>query len=79
LQVGESEDDLPLLERLLRCENEAAHGPIADVLWDSASDAEAEQQLLQLAAQQLAGWEAQLKASSRGDVADERAVDSTRG
>jgi hypothetical protein len=75
MQVGESEDDLPLLERLLRCENDAAHGPIADILWDSASDAEAQQQLQQLAAQQLADWEAQLKASSRGDSADEAAVE----
>jgi hypothetical protein len=74
VQVGESEDDLPLLERLLRCENDAAHGPIADILWDSASDAEAQQQLQQLAAQQLAEWEVQLKASSR-DAADEAAVE----
>lgn len=74
-QVGENEADLPLLERLLRCENDAAHGPIADILWDSASDAEAAQQLQQLAEQQLEGWEQQLKASSRGDGADERAVE----
>lgn len=66
---------MPLLERLLRCENDAAHGPIADILWDSASDAEAAQQLQQLAEQQLEGWEQQLKASSRGDGADERAVE----
>jgi hypothetical protein len=75
VQVGESEDDLPLLERLLRCENDAAHSPIADILWDSSSDAEAQQQLQQLAAQQLADWEAQLKSSSRGDAADEAAVE----
>lgn len=75
VQVGESQDDLPLLDRLLRCEKEAAHGPIADVLWDSASDAEAGQQLQQLAVQQLAAWETQLKASSRGDAADERAFE----
>jgi hypothetical protein len=53
----------------------AAHGPIADILWESGSDAEAQQQLLQLAEQQLADWEAQLKASSRGDAADEQAVE----
>lgn len=75
LQVGETEDNLPLLECLLRCENEAAHGPIADIIWDSSSDAEAEQLLQQLAQQQLADWEAQLKASNRGEGREDVAVE----
>jgi hypothetical protein len=70
--VGESED-LPLVERLLRCEAEAAHARIAAVLWDSSSDAEAMQQLAQLAQQELAGWEQQQRergrAASGGDDA----------
>jgi hypothetical protein len=59
MQVGESEDTLPIVERLLRCENEAAHARIADLLWDASSDAEAMLQLEQLAQQELAGWEQQ--------------------
>lgn len=61
VQVGESDDTLPIVERLLRCENEAAHTRIADLLWDSSSDAEAMQQLEQLALQELTGWEQQLR------------------
>ena len=67
--MGESEETLPIVERLLRCENEAAHARIADVLWDSNSDGEAMQQLEQLALQELAGWEQQLR--ERGAAADD--------
>lgn len=75
VQVGEAEHTLPLVERLLRCENEAAHARIADLLWDAGSDAEALQQLEQLAQQELAGWEQQLRerggAASSDDVTAE--------
>jgi hypothetical protein len=62
------------MERLLRCENEAAHARIADLLWDASSDAEAMQQLEQLAIQELAGWEQQQR--ERGaDSRDEGSVE----
>ena len=67
MQLGEDLDSLPSAERLLRCENEAAHGPIADIIWDSSSDTEALQQLQALAAKHLVDWEQDLKASSRGE------------
>eukprot|EP00775_Hariotina_reticulata_P009095 gene9095-9265_t len=69
-RVGEKEDTLSLLERLLRCENEAAHGPIADIIWDSTSDGEAVSLLSKVAEAQLPEWEQQLRASSREDTAD---------
>lgn len=72
--MGESDDTLPIMERLLRCENEAAHARIADLLWDASSDAEAMQQLEQLAIQELAGWEQQQR--ERGtDSRDEGSVE----
>ncbi len=40
-----------------RCDNEAAHEEIAAVLWDTASDGEACQQLRALADGKLAAWE----------------------
>lgn len=33
-ELGETLDDLPLLERLLRCDSKVAHEHIAAVLWD---------------------------------------------
>ena len=50
---------LPPLERLLRCEAEAAHERVADALWDAASDADAVARLELIAAdaRQLAEWE----------------------
>jgi len=59
-----------LLERLLRCENEAAHGPIADIIWDSSSDAEAVSMLSRLAHSQMLEWEQQLRVSSKEDAVD---------
>lgn len=53
-----SDEDLPLLERLLRCTNADAHPEIAAALWDAASDAEAVAQLEVLATRCLGGWEA---------------------
>jgi hypothetical protein len=71
-QVGEAEDTLPIVERLLRCENESAHARIADLLWDAGSDAEAMQQLEQLAVQELAGWEQQQR--ERGAASSDEAA-----
>ncbi len=65
LQLGEVEQDLPLLERLLRCEHEGAHSEIAAIVWDAASDAEAVMQLEALAGRQLDGWNAEVRAGSR--------------
>ncbi|KAL4424986.1 hypothetical protein ABPG77_002871 [Micractinium sp. CCAP 211/92] len=73
-ELGETVEGLPLLERLLRCENEAAFGPMADALWDAGSDAEAEAALLRLAGEHLEGWEAELRAGAddRQGQRDER-------
>jgi tRNA-dihydrouridine synthase 3 len=60
--VGETEDGLPPLERLLRCGHEEAHLAIADALWDAPSDADAAAALERLAGAPLAGWEAELRA-----------------
>lgn len=70
-EAGETLTDLPPLERLLRCENESAFGPISEALWESASDADAVVALERLAAGELAGWEEELRRSpddrDRGD------------
>jgi tRNA-dihydrouridine synthase 3 len=63
-ELGETLDTLPPLERLLRCENEAAFGPMAEALWEAASDADAVAALERLAAEHLAEWEEQLRAGS---------------
>jgi hypothetical protein len=59
--VGESEDSLPPVERLLRCESEAAHAAIAELLWESQSDSEAMAQLAHAADTELPRWEQQLR------------------
>ena len=61
-ELGETLEDLPPLERLLRCEHEAAFGPIAEALWESSSDAEAAVGLVGLARGSLAQWEEELRA-----------------
>lgn len=71
VELGETVDELDPLERLLRCENEAAFGPIAEALWEAGSDADAEAALLRLAADSLAGWEEELRASGRDSGRDE--------
>ena len=38
-ELGETLDELPLLERLLRCESKVAHEHIAAVLWDRLATA----------------------------------------
>jgi hypothetical protein len=79
LQLGEALDDLPLLERLLRCEAEAAHAVIADTLWEAESDADAVTQLEKVAAQQLMRWEEEVREErgrgGTGDAATEEAVE----
>lgn len=73
-ELGETVEGLPPLERLLRCENEAAFEPMAHALWDAGSDAEAEAALLRLAGEHLEGWEAELRAGAddRRGQRDER-------
>jgi len=75
-ELGETLEDLPLLERLLRCENEAAYGPIAEALWEAGSDGEAVAALERLAADSVVQWEQDLRASNergeRGDGRDDR-------
>ena len=56
-ELGESLESLPLLERLLRCENREAHKEIARALWDSHSDSQAATYLKLLAAEKLLIWE----------------------
>lgn len=70
-ELGETVEELDPLERLLRCENEAAFGPIAEALWEAGSDADAEAALLRLAADSLAAWEEELRASGRDSGRDE--------
>jgi len=67
--MGETEEDLPVLERLLRCSHEASHVAIADALWEAASDQDAVAALERLARADgaLAGWEAELRAG-RGEA-----------
>ncbi len=56
-ELGETLESLPVLERLLRCENTAAHKEIAWALWDSHSDSQAATYLKLLAAEKLLEWE----------------------
>lgn len=71
-ELGETVEGLAPLERLLRCENEAAFGPIADALWEAACDADAEAALVRLAAGNLLEWEEELRAGgSRGGRREE--------
>jgi tRNA-dihydrouridine synthase 3 len=68
-QVGETEEGLPPLERLLRCDQEAAHLAIADALWEAPSDADAVAALTRMAGADLAAWEAEGRAGrgARGE------------
>lgn len=61
-ELGETLAELDPLERLLRCENEAAFRPLAEALWEAGSDAQAEAALRRLAADSLVGWEEELRA-----------------
>ena len=56
-ELGETLESLPILERLLRCENPSAHQEMAAVLWDATSDAEAVMHLERLAAEKVVLWE----------------------
>jgi len=67
-ELGESLRDLPLLERLLRCENSSAHERIASLLWDSSSDEEAAVQLEAAADSELLAWEAESRLGDRREV-----------
>ncbi|MEW5301194.1 MAG: hypothetical protein WDW36_004068 [Sanguina aurantia] len=70
--LGEELDSLPLVERLLRCESDAAHLALADIVYDSTSDADAMAMLEKVAGEQLSGWEAEVKAGSGGRGGEER-------
>jgi len=76
-KLGETLEVLPLLERLLRCESEAAHGVIADTLWEAGSDVDAVTQLEKVAAEQLMDWEEEVRDlhSRGGRSGDEAAVE----
>ena len=66
-----------MLERLLRCESEAAHAVIADTLWEAGSDVDAVTQMEKVAAEQLMGWEEEVRdlRSTGGRAGDEAAVE----
>ncbi|KIZ02031.1 tRNA-dihydrouridine synthase 3 [Monoraphidium neglectum] len=68
-RVGETEEGLPPLERLLRCDQEAAHLAIADALWEAPSDADAVAALTRMAGADLAACEAEGRAGrgARGE------------
>lgn len=60
-------DNIGILERLLRCTHDEAHQQMANILWDSSSDAEAVQQLEILAEREVLSWEASIAAGARDD------------
>jgi tRNA-dihydrouridine synthase 3 len=62
---GESAEDLPLLEQLLRCEHEEAHVAIANALWSAETLEEAIYELEILAKESLAGWQAAVASGDR--------------
>ncbi|DBA99467.1 hypothetical protein WJX82_010728 [Trebouxia sp. C0006] len=74
--LGESLDSLSYLERLLRCESEAAHEHLAAALWDSDNEQHAVSQLEKLAGEHVPEWEA-----SAAPSRDEREgrIDENRG
>ena len=65
-ELGETLESLPVLERLLRCENTGAHKEIAHTLWDSHSDSQAITYLKLLAADKLLEWEVTTVAKEDG-------------
>ncbi|KAL3140160.1 hypothetical protein ABBQ38_004437 [Trebouxia sp. C0009 RCD-2024] len=74
--LGETLETLSHLERLLRCESEAAHEQVAAALWDSTSEQDAAAQLEKIAADSLLEWEA--AAAPSRDERDGR-IDENRG
>lgn len=74
--LGETLEGLSLLERLLRCESEAAHEHVAAALWDSTSEQDAVAQLEKIAADNILEWEA-AAAPSRDER--EGRIDENRG
>ena len=74
--LGESLDSLSYLERMLRCESEAAHEHLAAALWDSDNEQHAVSELEKLAGEHLSEWEA-----SAAPSRDEREgrIDENRG
>lgn len=67
-ELGESVDGLDPLERLLRCENGAAHEAAANVLWDAGNDGEAVTALERLSIENVERWEVEFReGGGRGD------------
>lgn len=62
-EIGETVEDLPWLERLLRCESTDAHESMAHVLWDSTSDEEAIEKLVVEAQSNVVRWEELVRSS----------------
>jgi hypothetical protein len=71
VQLGETRESRPILERLLRCDVTSAHEAISDILWEATSDAEAVAQLTTLAQQNVTAWEEH----TQGIMGDDRADD----
>lgn len=66
-ELGETLENLPILERLLRCEYDVAHEEMAAVLWEAGSDAEAVAVLERLATENVVAWE---EAAKEGEGRD---------
>ena len=71
-EIGETVEDLPWLERLLRCESTEAHENMAHILWDSHSDEEAIEKLTSSAQSHVVQWE---ELAKQGDESDDTAVE----
>jgi tRNA-dihydrouridine synthase 3 len=71
-EIGETVEELPWLERLLRCESTEAHESMAHILWDSHSDEEAIEKLTCDAEAHVVQWE---ELAKQGDEPDEKAVE----
>lgn len=65
-EVGESLKELPLIERLLRCDFDKAHEEMAHVLWESCSDSDAFIGLERLANEHVLVWEEEAKQQGDG-------------
>jgi tRNA-dihydrouridine synthase 3 len=72
IELGETVDSLPILERLLRCESDDAHVEMSTILWEAGSDAEAVVALEKLAAENVVRWEEEVRMSGERDGGDGR-------
>lgn len=75
VQAGEPEDhrELGYVERLLRCELEEAHGPLANAIWEATSDQDAYERIEQLSKERIEEFEGKMsKSGDRSRENDER-------